>query len=128
MKWFHLDKRGEAEELETITLFDIILGIMVAAFLILAAVSFSGLSSYGKVYLESDLSFLTGAVLSAPGHVAVKYPISPDYKIEMCSATTGKCDKLIVHHDASALGSVRKDSLIFEANPAEAKTPRREEA
>ncbi len=123
-----MNRRGEAEELETITLFDIILGIMVAAFLIIAAVSFSGLSSYGKVYLESDISLLTGAVLSAPGDIAVKYPISPDYKIEMCSETTKECNKIIVRHKPSALGSIRKDNLIFEANPIEVKKPRREEA
>lgn len=123
-----LDKRGEAEELETITLFDIILGIMVAAFLIIATVSFSGLSSYGKVYLESDLSFLTGAVLSAPGDIIIRYPISPDYKIEMCDKEIQECDKIIVHHEPSALGSIRKELLVFEASPAEVKRPRREEA
>ncbi|MBU2638704.1 MAG: hypothetical protein KJ955_07050 [Nanoarchaeota archaeon] len=126
MKW--LDKRGEAEDLETITLFDIILGIMVAAFLILATVSFSGLSSYGKVYLESDISLLTGAVLSAPGNIIIRYPISPDYKIEMCDQEIKECRQIIVHHESTALGSIRKELLIFEASPTEVKKPRREAA
>lgn len=123
-----MNKRGEAEELETITLFDIVLGIMVAAFLIIATVSFSGLSSYGKLYLESDISLLTGAVLSSPGNIIVKYPMSPDYKIELCSETTKECNQIIVHHTPSALGTIRKENLIFEASPTEVKTPRREAA
>lgn len=117
MKRFHLGKRGEAEELETLTLFDVVLGIVVATFLILAALSFSSISSFGRLYLEKDISILTSAILSSPGHITLNYPVGRDYKVQMCDPVTNICNQVRVQHDATVAGTFTKENLVFGSSP-----------
>ena len=117
MKWLSLNKRGEAEEMETLTLFDIIMGIAVAAILILSAVSYSGLSGLGRLYVENDMSLMVSALLSTPGEITARYPISPDYYLQgICLENNEGCKKIKVVHEASALGAFKKETLVFKAN------------
>ncbi|MEK6864277.1 MAG: hypothetical protein AABX27_03220 [Nanoarchaeota archaeon] len=117
MKWLSLNKKGEAEEMETLTLFDIIIGIAVAAILILSAVSYSGLSGLGRLYVENDMSLMVSTLLSTPGEITARYPISPDYDIQgICPEDTEKCKKIKVVHTPSALGAFQKKTMIVRAN------------
>ncbi|MFA5887758.1 MAG: hypothetical protein WC852_03550 [Candidatus Nanoarchaeia archaeon] len=117
MKWLSLNKRGEAEEMETLTLFDIIIGIAVAAILILSAVSYSGLSGLGRLYVENDMSLMVSTLLSTPGEITARYPISPDYKLQgICLADTEECKKIKVVHTASVFGAFQKETLVFNAD------------
>lgn len=121
MKQFHLGRRGEAEEMETLSLFDIIIGIAVAAIMILGVYSYTGMSERGKYYTENDLSLMVGSLLSSPGEIIARYPISPDYRVAgICSEDTPECKKIQVYTDTSSniLASFKKDNLIFKANPA----------
>lgn len=118
MKQFHLNKRGEAEEMETLTLFDIIIGIAVAVLLILVTVSYSGMSGLGKLYVETDLSLMVSALMSSPGEIMAKYPISPNYKITgICSDDSEECKKIKVYSGESVSWNFKKDNIIFKANP-----------
>lgn len=118
MKQFHLSRKGEAEEMETLTLFDIIIGLAVAVMLILVTVSYTGLSGLGKMYVESDLSLMVSALLSSPGEITARYPLSPDYKIAgICSDNSEECKKIRVYSTSSVLGAFRKDNIVFNANP-----------
>ncbi|MFH1065787.1 MAG: hypothetical protein V1734_04765 [Nanoarchaeota archaeon] len=119
MKLFHLGKKGEAEEMETLTLFDIIIGIAVAAILILSAVSYSGLSGLGRLYVENDMSLMVSTLLSNPGEVTARYPISPDYEIRgICLEDTEECKKIKVVHTPSTYGTFQKKTMILRANMA----------
>ncbi|HII15111.1 MAG TPA: hypothetical protein HA362_02255 [Nanoarchaeota archaeon] len=122
-----LGKRGEAEELETLTLFDVVLGIVVATFLVIAALSFSSISSFGRLYLEKDVSLLTSAVLSSPGQITLKYPIGEDYRVQMCEPETNICNHVKVVHDPTLLGVLKKDRLVFGSSPATDLSLEREE-
>ncbi|MDI6738044.1 MAG: hypothetical protein QME12_06040 [Nanoarchaeota archaeon] len=118
MKQFHLGKKGEAEEMETLTLFDIIIGLAVAILLILVTVSYTGLSGLGKLYVENDLSLMVSALLSSPGEITARYPLSPDYKISgICSDDSEECKKIKVYSTSSVLGAFKKDNIVFNANP-----------
>lgn len=119
MKLFHLGKKGEAEEMETLTLFDIIIGIAVAAILILSAVSYSGLSGLGRLYVENDMSLMVSTLLSTPGEITARYPISPDYDIQgICPEDTAECKKIKVVHKPSTFGAFQKSTMILRANMA----------
>lgn len=78
-----MKRRGQVEVLELTTLFDIIIGLMIATFLIIAATSWNSVSNFNKVYLEEELKLLSNSVLSSPASVKVTYPLSTNYKIEM---------------------------------------------
>ncbi|MDD4877809.1 MAG: hypothetical protein PHO02_02105 [Candidatus Nanoarchaeia archaeon] len=120
MKRLHLNKKGEAEEMETLTLFDIIIGIAVAVLLILAVFSYSGLSGLGKLYVENDLSMMVSALMSSPGDIIAKYPLSPNYKVSgICSADTEECKriKVLSSDDSPIWGGFQKDNIVFRANP-----------
>ncbi len=78
-----MDKRGEAETLQLTMLFEILIGIAIASFLILAALNWNSVSNFNKVYVQEDLKLLSNAVMSVPGEMQVKYPLSSNLKIEM---------------------------------------------
>lgn len=118
MRQFHLGRRGEAEEMETLTLFDIIIGLAVAVLLILVTVSYSGMSGLGKLYIETDLSMMVSTLMSSPGEIIAKYPLSPNYKISgICSDDTPECRKIKVYSSESVSWTFKKDNIVFKANP-----------
>lgn len=118
MKQFHLGRKGEAEEMETLTLFDIIIGLAVAVLLILVTVSYSGMSGLGKLYVETDLSMMVSALMSSPGEIMAKYPLSPNYKITgICSDDSEECRKIRVYSSESVSWTFKKDNIVFKANP-----------
>ena len=78
-----MNKRGEAESLELTMLFEILIGITIAAFLILAALNWNSLSNFNKLYAEEDLKLLSNTLLSVPGEISYKYSLSSNLKVEM---------------------------------------------
>ncbi|MBU2590214.1 MAG: hypothetical protein KKF52_02765 [Nanoarchaeota archaeon] len=78
-----MNKRGEAETLELTMLFEILIGIAIAAFLVLAALNWNSLSNFNQLYVEEDLMLLSNTLLSTPGAVSYKYPLSSSLKVEM---------------------------------------------
>lgn len=104
-----MHKRGQVEALETSQIFEILAAIAIAAFLILAALSWNSISNFGKVYLEEDLKLATNAVLSAPSPVKLSYPVSSNYKIELK-------DKVHILHNPGVGGEA--STLVMESSPA----------
>lgn len=82
-----MDKRGEAETLELSMLFEILIGLAVAGFLIMAALSWNSLSNFNKVYVEEDLQLLSNSLLSSPSEITYNYPLSSNLKVEMSPNT-----------------------------------------
>ena len=117
MKWLSLNKKGERKRWK-LTLFDIIIGIAVAAILITLAVSYSGLSGLGRLYVENDMSLMVSTLLSTPGEITARYPISPDYDIqEYALKTPRNAKKKVVHTpSALALSKKKKKTMIVRAN------------
>lgn len=76
-----MEKRGQAEIWETLTLFEVLAGIAVATFLILAALGYNSVTTFGKTYLKNDLQMISSAVSSSPAIIQVNYPIDKGYKV-----------------------------------------------
>lgn len=104
-----MHKRGQAEVMQLSQLFDILIGIAVASFLIIAALTWNSMTGYNKAYLEDDLKFVSNAALSSPNHVKITYPASTNYVIEMT-------DKVKVVHNPSLTATWEKTNLVFEAD------------
>ena len=78
-----MQKKGQAEIWETLTLFEVLIGITVATFLILAALGHNSFTTFGKTYLKNDLQMVSDAVLSSPANMQFIYPIESGYKVSI---------------------------------------------
>ncbi len=89
-----MQKRAQAEILETLTLFELLAGFAVATFLILAALGYNNFTSFGKAYLENDLMMVHDAASASPAEITVMYPVSSSFdvkisdKVEVASSTS----------------------------------------
>jgi len=104
-----MNKRGQAETLELTTLFEVLIGLAVAAFLIFAALNWNSLTTFNKVYLEEDLKLLSNSVLSTPSSVKVTYPLNSNFNIKIG-------DEIRVIHTPKLIG-VEESDLILESTP-----------
>jgi hypothetical protein len=102
-----MDKRGQAEVWEITLLFELVVAVLIAIFLIATVMSFNSLSGLNKAYLEKDIKLLVNAELAAPGKIRIDYPVSEDYKVKM-----GK--EIEVTHDITAKGVLGGSKLVFE--------------
>ncbi len=78
-----MNKKSQAEVWELTLLFEVIIGIVVAFFLLYYSTTFNVLSGYNVAYAEKDISFLTEAALSSPNDVKIEYPLSEDYSVSI---------------------------------------------
>ncbi len=76
-----MQKGGQAEIWETLTLFEVLIGITVAVFLIIAALGYNSFTSFGKTYIKQDLQMVSDAVLSSPANIQLNYPVDSGYKV-----------------------------------------------
>ena len=78
-----MQKRGQSEILETLTLFELLAGFAVASMLILAALGYNSFTSFGKVYLQNDLRMVYAAVSVSPSQITVRYPVSSSFTVSL---------------------------------------------
>lgn len=76
-----MQKRGQSEIWETLSLFEVLAGLAIASLLIIAALGLNTFTSFGRDYLTQDLKLISGAVSSSPASVTVYYPISSGYQV-----------------------------------------------
>lgn len=95
-----MQKRGQAEVLETLTLFELLAGFAVATILILAALGYNNFTAFSKTYLEKDLAMVHDAVSASPAVIKVEYPVSSSFRVEV---TDEKIN--IASSDSLGLGS-----------------------
>lgn len=115
-------KKGQAEVLQISLIFELIAAIIVASFLLYAAISYSSLTEFNKKYLERDLGLLMNAVYSTPGFVEVVYPVSEQYRVDISAG------KVAVEQDLSLFNDLfNSDSaLIIKNSPTGTPGVRRE--
>ncbi|MFH1455321.1 MAG: hypothetical protein ABIF40_00015 [archaeon] len=102
-----MNKRGQAEVLQTMLMFEIMLALLVAGILVFAAANFGTLSSFNEDFLEKDLSLLSSTVLASPGGITVVYPVDEAYAIEITDEVTVESTTKVYHTNSK---------LIFEKN------------
>ncbi len=74
-------KRGQFEVLQISLILEIVIAVAVASLLVYSAVSFDVFSKFKHEYADADLTMLMDQVVSAPGPIEVKYPLSSKYLV-----------------------------------------------
>jgi len=62
---------------------EIILGLTIVVFLLLAATSYNSFTSFNKEFLIEDLKMVMDSVVATPGEVKVTYDINGRYGLKM---------------------------------------------
>ncbi len=96
----YMKKRGQAEVLQTMLLFELLLGILIAGILIYSASNFGTMTNFNEEFLEKDLSLMSNTILAAPGKIIVVYPIDSNYNIEITETVNVETSKSLVHTDS----------------------------
>ena len=78
-----MQKRGQAEIWETLSLFEVLAGISVAVFMIIAALGYNSVTPFGKTYLKLDLQMMSGAISSSPANMVFQYPVDAGYHVSL---------------------------------------------
>lgn len=78
-----MNKRGQSEVLELTTLFEIVLGLVIAGFFIMMAFTFNQHTKFDKYYLEQDMKMLINTIQSAPNYVDFNYEHAKIYDISI---------------------------------------------
>lgn len=78
-----MHKRGQIEAQQILTLMEVLAGIAVVVFLILAATGYNSFTEFNRAFLKEDVKMLSNAVVASPGEVQVAYNLNDDYSIEI---------------------------------------------
>jgi hypothetical protein len=102
-----MNKRGQSEVMQLMTLFEILVGIMVATFLILGAVTFNSQTKFEKNYIEEDMKLMVNSLLASPSYIEFNYTYPKHYDIKLGE------DKIEVIKDVKISNLGEKHSLIL---------------
>ena len=98
-----MKKKGQVEVWEITTLFEVILAVFIAIFLISSALTYSSYSGFNKAYLKEDVRLLINAIHAAPGDMKVTYPVSDSYSVKVAKevkvGSTFKVNSLLKKHN-----------------------------
>lgn len=78
-----MHKRGQIEAQQILTLMEVLLGIAVVVFLIMAATGYNSFTEFNRAFLKEDVKMLSNAVIASPGEVEVNYDLNDEYSIEI---------------------------------------------
>ncbi len=76
-------KRGQAEAQQILTVIEVLMGLAVVIFLILAATSYNSFTGFNRAFLKEDLKMVINAISSSNGDIEMEYDINADYEVVM---------------------------------------------
>lgn len=103
-----MQKKAQAEIWETLTLFEVLAGIAIATFLVIAALGYNSVTPFGKTYLKQDLHMLLGAISSSPGNMVFQYPVDSGYRVSLTDTISAESEP--------SLGLGKYNNLTLNSN------------